>query len=133
VLLIALAGVVIFVVVAPVDLSRIATPTPIAKGEKFPLSDSERQSSDVAFQPIPQQKRPVPISETIEMEMAPFDTAAASCQQVSYSKKLLTLTRLAILWAGIAVPSFVCTSTTGYPVAVFIALVEAVTESSVVS
>jgi hypothetical protein len=103
------------------------------KGEELPLSDSGRQSSDVAFQPIPQQKRPVPISETMEMEMAPFGTAAASCQQVPYLKQWLELTRLAILWAGIAVPGSVCTPTTGYPVAVFIALVEAVTESSVMS
>jgi hypothetical protein len=132
-LLAILSVVVIFAGVAPVILSRIATPIPMAKGEKFPLSDSERQSSDVAFQPIPQQKRPVPISETIEMEMAPFGTAAASCQQVPYSKQWLELTRLALLWTGIAVPGSVCTLTTGYPVAVFIALVEAVTESSVVS
>jgi hypothetical protein len=123
---------VMFAVVAPVVLSRIATPTPMVKGEKLPLSDSERQSSDVAFQPIPQQKRPVPISETMEMDMAPFGTAAASCQQVSSSKKWLELTRLAILWADITVPGSVCTSTAGYPVAVFIALVEAVTESLVV-
>jgi hypothetical protein len=120
-------------VVAPVILSRIALPIPMLKGEELPLSDSGRQSSDVAFQPIPQQKRPVPISETMEMEMAPFGTAAASCQQVPYLKQWLELTRLAILWAGIAVPGSVCTPTTGYPVAVFIALVEAVTESSVMS
>jgi hypothetical protein len=133
VLLAATPVVVMFAVVAPVNLSRKATPILMGKGEKFPLSDSEKQRSDIAFQHIPQQKRPVPISETLEMEMAPFGTAAASCQQVSYSKKWVELTRLAILWAGIAVPGSVCTPTTGYSVTVFIALVEAVTGSSVVS
>ena len=70
-MLAALPDVVVFKVVAPVFLSKMATPIPTVKGEKLPLSDAERQSPDVAFQPLPQQKSPLPVSETMEIEMPP--------------------------------------------------------------
>lgn len=66
----------VFRVVAPVILSRIATPIPMEKGLKLPLPDSEIQSPDEAFQPMPQQKSPVPVSETIEIEMPPLGITA---------------------------------------------------------
>lgn len=66
----------VFTIVAPVVLSKIATPIPMEKGLKLPLPDSEIQSPDVAFQPMPQQKSPVPVSETIEIEMPPFGRTA---------------------------------------------------------
>jgi hypothetical protein len=49
VLLAATPVVVMFAVVASVNLSRKATPIPMGKGEKFPLPDSEKQRSDIAF------------------------------------------------------------------------------------
>jgi hypothetical protein len=131
VLLAVLRGVVAFRVVAPVVLSNMATPIPTVKGEKLPFSDSERQSPDVAFQPIPQQKSPLPVSETMEIEIPPSGITEA-CQRVHNGETVnLELTRLTILWAGIAVPRSIRTSATRYSVAVFIALVEAIPELSV--
>ena len=124
----------VFRVVAPIILSKITTPISMENGLKLPLPDSERQSPEVVFQPMPQQKRPVPLSDMIEIEMAPFGMTSA-CQRIHTreTERLPELTCLAVFWAGITVPRLVCASTKRYPVAVFIALVEAVTESSVVS
>ena len=75
----------VFRVVAPVVLSKITTPISMENGLKLPLPDSERQSPDVAFQPIPQQKRPVPLSDMIEIEIAPFGMTSA-CQRIPCSR-----------------------------------------------
>jgi hypothetical protein len=65
------------------------------------------------------------------MEMAPLGNTAF-CQQVDMGGMVdLELTGLAILWTGIAVPCSVCTSAARYPVTIFIALIEAVAETSV--
>jgi hypothetical protein len=65
--------------------------------------------------------------------MAPFGKAAVSVSKLVLEGMVLKakLTGLTNLWAGVAVPCSIRTSAAGYPVAVFVALVEAVTRSSV--
>jgi hypothetical protein len=70
----------------------------------------------------------------MEIEMAPFGKAAVSVSKLVLEGMVLKakLTGLTILWAGVAVPCSIRASTAGYSVAVFISLVEAVAEMSVV-